>query len=84
MPKYCLKLTSNVTKVNLPKPLEHYKNIKFNMISYVTGSANNRLMRVDVTGFNENIYFDGGNPPKMADTKDTVRHKNLCLTVFLE
>ena len=25
-----------------------------------------------------------GNPPKMADTKDTVRHKNLCLTVFLE
>ena len=66
MPKYCLKLTSNVTKVNLPRPLEHYKNIKFNMISYVTGSANNRLMRVDVTGFNENIYFDGVNVVKYA------------------
>ena len=57
--KYLLKLTSNSTKVNLPKPLENYKNLKVNMVSFVTGSAGNRLMRVNITGFNDNTYFDG-------------------------
>jgi len=57
--KFLLKLTSNITKVNLPKPLENYKNLKVNMVSFVTGSAGNRLMRVNITGFNDNTYFDG-------------------------
>ena len=29
------------------------------MVSFVTGSAGNRLMRVNITGFNDNTYFDG-------------------------
>lgn len=63
---YCLKLTSNVTKVNLPKPLANYKNIKFLMVSYMTGSTGNRIMRISVTGFNEKTFFDGINLKKYA------------------
>ena len=39
-------------------PIASYLAIPW-VVSFVTGSAGNRLMRVNITGFNDNTYFDG-------------------------
>lgn len=56
---YTFKLTDPVTRVNLPYPIQNAESLRVKFLRYITASPNNSTMMIKITGFNNNIFFDG-------------------------
>jgi len=56
---YTFRLTSSMTKINLPQPILGQKRLKVKFLRYVTGSSGNRMMLIKISQFNSNYYYDG-------------------------
>lgn len=56
---YTFKLTDPVTRINLPRAIKNSESMRVKFLRYITASSNNSTMMIKITGFNNNIYFDG-------------------------
>jgi len=56
---YTFKLTDPVTRINLPYAIKNSESMRVKFLRYITASANNSTMMIKITGFNNNIFFDG-------------------------
>lgn len=56
---YTFKITSSITKINLPFAIKNVNRLKINFLSYKTASAGNKLMLIKISQFNTNYYYDG-------------------------
>ena len=56
---YTFKLSNSITRINLPYPIKNVSKLKVRFVSYITASANQKLMTFKISQFNSNIYYDG-------------------------
>ena len=56
---YTFKLSNSITRINLPYPIKNVSKLKVRFVSYITNSANQKLMTFKISQFNSNIYYDG-------------------------
>jgi len=56
---YTFNLTNSITRVNLPYNITNSQFLRVKQARYITASANNKYMMIKISGFNNNIYFDG-------------------------
>lgn len=56
---YTFKLQNAVTRINLPYAIKNSNSLRIKQFRYITASSNNSYMMIKITGFNNNIYFDG-------------------------
>ena len=64
--KYCFKLTSALTKINLPYALKNSSHLKIVFLKYTILTALQELMLIKISHFNKHIFFDGSNITKYA------------------
>lgn len=55
---YTFRITSSITDINLPYVVGS-KNLKIFNLGYKTATSDNRLMIIRISGFNNQIYYDG-------------------------
>jgi len=56
---YTFKITNPVMRINLPYVIKNSNSMRVKQCRYITASSNNEYLMVKITGFNNNIYFDG-------------------------
>jgi len=56
---YTFKLTNAVTRINLPYAIKNSESMRIKQARFITASSNNSYMMIKITGFNNNIMFDG-------------------------
>ena len=63
---YCFKLTSSLTKINLPYAVKNSSHLKIVFLKYTILTALQELLLIKISHFNKHIYFDGSNIIKYA------------------
>ena len=63
---YCFKLTSSLTKINLPYAVKNSSHLKIVFLKYTILTALKELLLIKISHFNKHIYFDGSNIIKYA------------------
>jgi len=56
---YTFNLTNSITRVNLPYNIKNSGSLRIKQARYITASPNNLYMMIKISGFNNNIFFDG-------------------------
>ena len=56
---YTFKLTNSITRINLPYNITNSQFLRIKQARYQTASAGNQYMMIKISGFNNNIFFDG-------------------------
>ena len=63
---YCFKLTSALTKINLPYALKNSSHLKIVFLKYTILTALQELLLIKISHFNKHIYFNGTDIIKYA------------------
>ena len=58
---YCFKLTSSLTKINLPYSVKSSSHLKILFLKYTILTASQELLLIKISHFNKHVYFDGNN-----------------------
>lgn len=63
---YCFKLTSSLTKINLPYAIKNSSHLKIVFMKYIIATAAQALMLIKISYFNEHVYYNGTDIVKYA------------------
>lgn len=63
---YTFKLTSPITRVNLPFTIQNTNKLKIKFLRFITLNDNNFIMQLLISHFNTNTYYDGNTLIKLC------------------